>query len=75
MSWYHSPLACKTQGSIKWLEKGGDSEGGRRVGGEEIVSIDIWVMERMRSLNERGIGDKEEEEKQEVRGEDGRKER
>lgn len=32
-------------------------------------------MERMRSLNERGIGDKEEAEKQGVRGEDGRKER
>ena len=28
---------------------------------EEIVLIDIWVMERMRSVTERGISDEEEE--------------
>ena len=33
---------------------------------EEIVLIDIWVMERMRSVAESRISDEEEEEEEEV---------
>lgn len=66
----HPPPPCKTGGSIKRkVEMVAVAEEGGLCGVEEIVLIDIWVMERMRSLKERGISDKKEEEKRGVREE------